>query len=142
MEGSSSYGCPRSQARVYWPKCRHRIELEQQVSRSERNFLRPYFSCMKCGCFICWVEEEGRGQSKQPFSQSRNISCRGRVSVESFQLELINLKDKVSGVLKEMAEMRHEMRSLLMKIYDVLKVIVLLCAGIFLVCVVMKGVFK
>jgi len=48
----------------------------------------------------------------------------------------------VSGVLKEMAEMRHEMRSLLMKIYDVLKVIVLLCAGIFLVCVVMKGVFK
>jgi len=86
--------------------------------------------------------EKGRRESKEPLFQSGKISCRGRVRVERSQSELINLTEEVSGALKEMAEMRHEMRSLLMKIYDVFKVIVLLCAGIFLVCVVMKGGFK
>jgi len=48
------------------------------------------------------------------------------------------LKEEISS----MAEMRHEMRSLLMKIYDGLKVIVLLCLGIFLVCLVLEAMFK
>ena len=56
--------------------------------------------------------------------------------------DVAELKEQMSSIMSELAEMRHEMKSFLMKIYDGSKVIILLCLGIFLVCLVMVAVFK
>ena len=50
--------------------------------------------------------------------------------------DVAELKGEMSSIMSEEAEMRHEMRSLLIKIYDALKVIMLLCLEIFVVCLI------
>jgi len=56
--------------------------------------------------------------------------------------DVAELKGEMSSIMSEVAEMGHEMRSLLIKIYDALKVILLLYSGIFVVCLVMVVVLK
>ena len=48
----------------------------------------------------------------------------------------------MSSIISEVAEMRHEIRSLLIKNYDALKVIMLLCLGVFVIYLAMVVVLK
>ena len=52
------------------------------------------------------------------------------------------LNGDMSSIMSEVVEMRHEIRSLLMNIYNGLKDIMLLCLGIFLVFLIIVDVFK
>ncbi|KAJ8438946.1 LOW QUALITY PROTEIN: hypothetical protein Cgig2_012841 [Carnegiea gigantea] len=127
MDASSSFGSTALRGKNFLPKMQP-TELEQRVSRSERNFLRPDMLCMKCGGFICWAEEEGRGESRGGL-QSGSSMYKGRqrvgggspVEVAIKVDDVAELKGEMSPIISEVAEMRHEMRSLLIKIYDALK---------------------
>ncbi|KAJ8433119.1 hypothetical protein Cgig2_023077 [Carnegiea gigantea] len=81
MEGlSQSFGSPASNSRICCPKCKVATELEYSISRSEKNFLRPYYACLKCGGFVCWAEQEGRGDSMG--THERGSINRGRQRAE------------------------------------------------------------
>ena len=54
----------------------------------------------------------------------------------------VKQREEIRSIMSEVAEIRHEIRSLLRKIYGGLKIIVLLCLWIFLVCLVMVAMFK
>ncbi|KAJ8430402.1 hypothetical protein Cgig2_000234 [Carnegiea gigantea] len=128
MDRSSSFGSVALKEKAFCQKCRQPTKLEQPVSRSERNFLRPYMSCMKCEGFICSAEEEGRRESRGGL-QSGSSMYRGRQGVGGGFLvkvginvdDVAELKKEMSSIVSEVAEMRHEMRSLLIKIYSALK---------------------
>jgi len=89
--------------------------------------LRPYYTCLKCEGFVCWAEQEGRGNSKG--SHERRSMNRGRQRVVggpqySITIDLndiIQSKEEVSCVKREIVEMRSEIRSLLGKIYEELR---------------------
>ncbi|KAJ8438947.1 hypothetical protein Cgig2_012842 [Carnegiea gigantea] len=64
MEGSSpSFDSPASNSIICCPKCKVATKLEYSASKSEKNFLRPYYACLKCGGFVCWSEQEGIGET-------------------------------------------------------------------------------
>ncbi|KAJ8446537.1 hypothetical protein Cgig2_027499 [Carnegiea gigantea] len=106
MDASSSFGFAALRGKVFCRKCRQPTELEQRVSRSERNFLRPYMSFMKCGGFICWAEEEGRGESRGGL-QSGSSMYRGRQRVgEGSPVEVaINVDDCLRAHLGQLMEL-------------------------------------
>ena len=52
------------------------------------------------------------------------------------------MKEEVSCVKGEIVEMRSEMRSLLGKIYEAIKMLALLCVVIFVVCVVILYILR
>ncbi|KAJ8428127.1 hypothetical protein Cgig2_011491 [Carnegiea gigantea] len=130
MEGrSQSFGSPTSNSRICCPKCKVATELKYSISRSEKNFLRPYYASLKCGGFVCWAEQEGRGDSMG--SHERGSINRGRQRVVGGPQgsviidlnDIIQLKEEVSCVKGEVVEMRSEIRSLLGKIYEAIKIV-------------------
>ncbi|KAJ8444197.1 hypothetical protein Cgig2_028078 [Carnegiea gigantea] len=118
MEGPSrSFGSPASNSRICCPKCKVTTELEYSVSRSKKNFLKPYYACLKC-----------RGMG----SHEHGSMNRGRQRVvggpqDSVTIDLNDqLKEEVSCLKREIVEMTSEIRSLLGKIYDAIKILALL----------------
>ena len=147
MEGPS-FGSPTSNSRICCPKCKFASELEYSISRLEKNFLRPYYACLKCGGFVCWAEQEGKGDSiggheRGSINRGRQMVVGGPQGSVTIDLnDIIQLKETVSCVKGKVVEMRSEIRSLLGKIYEAIKMSALLCVVIFVICVVMLDVLR
>ena len=90
---------------------------------------------------VCWAEKEGRGDTTRGHERGSINRGRQRVgrepqgSITTNFNDIIQLKEEVSYVMREIVEMRSEIRSMLAKIYDVKKILAFLC-------VVMVGVLK
>ena len=103
MEGPSpSFGSPASNSRICCPKCKVATELEYSISTSEKNFLRPYYACLKCGGFVCWAEQEGRVDSMG--SHERGSINRGRQMVVGGSQGLVTVDLNDIMQLKESKE--------------------------------------
>ena len=50
--------------------------MEYRVSRSNKNFMRPYHDCVNYGAFLLWAEEEGnvfgRGERERQRSNEQD----------------------------------------------------------------------
>ncbi|KAJ8421979.1 hypothetical protein Cgig2_028264 [Carnegiea gigantea] len=127
MDGSANQGCNAGDKKYICPKCRSVYEIEYNVNRSQKNFLKPYFACIKCGGFLFWAEEDEIRGGMQ-LSQSTATSKRKQLVVSGgchCNELIIELRDQITGIAKDVTEMRMEMKGILGRNIDTSRIVML-----------------
>ena len=141
MDGSSNQGSNTGNKKFIFPRCRSACEIEYNVSRSQKNFLRPYFACIKCGGFLFWVEEdEMRGgmqlSQSTPKSKGRQLVVGGGCHYNEL---IIELRDQMTCIANDVTKMRMEMKGIIDRNMNTYRIVMLMC-GLFLLVVIVYDV--
>lgn len=115
--GSSSQGIPASKQKIGCGRCKAPTEIEYLVSRShDKNFMRPSYACINCSSFLDQEDVNANGRVVKARQRRHEIGSQGEQVVTINEVRENN--EKAYG--------GKETREALSRIYDGLKILMLL----------------
>jgi len=104
------------------------------VARYEKNFMRPYNGCIKCGCFLFWVDKEEGHVFRSPVRARQRINDAGKQDDQVFNInDMKEIKVQLGSMYLGMIEGMKEWKATLGRIYDAVRIVLLLWMRIFFV---------
>ncbi|RAL51490.1 hypothetical protein DM860_010992 [Cuscuta australis] len=135
--------------------CKSYTDFEYKVSKSRKNFMKPYYACLRCGGYLCWVEQVEK-QVGEDSGDTTNLApgqgvSRGSHMTSSYEegseagnannnlkLDMVHLKDEVAGLRKDQSELK----VLLNRNEERLKMGLLMLLSNLFVCILVLALIK